>query len=68
MSRNSTYGESFGSEVSKLARSIIGNAGNISNEDLEVLKFLAYKGSFESSRAVIIDKDSKLNNLIKEKK
>jgi len=68
MSRNSTYGESFGNEVSKYARSIIGNAGNISSEDLEVLKFLAYKGSFESSRVVIIDKDSKLNNLIKEKK
>jgi hypothetical protein len=68
MARNSTYGDSHGSEISKYARAIIGNAGNISKEEVEILKFLAYKGSFESQRVVIIDKDSKLNNLIKEKK
>ena len=27
MARNSTYGESHGSEISKYARAIIGNAG-----------------------------------------
>lgn len=67
MARNSTYGSFYGSEVSKYARSIIGNAGNITQEELEILKFLAYKGSFEDRKVVIIDKDSKLNNLLQKK-
>jgi len=67
MARNSTYGSFHGSEVSKYARSIIGNAGNITQEELEILKFLAYKGSFEDRKVVIIDKDSKLNNLLQKK-
>jgi hypothetical protein len=68
MSKESIYGSSHGSEVCKLARSIIGNAGHITNEEVEVLRFLAYKGDFESKRAVIINKDSKINNLLKEQK
>lgn len=56
MARNSTYGSFHGSEVSKYARSIIGNAGNITQEELEILKFLAYKGSFEDRKVIFAKK------------
>ena len=52
MATNSTYGSFHGSEVSKYAKSIIGNAGNITQEELEILKFLAYKGSFEDKKVI----------------
>lgn len=68
MARNSGFGKYHGSEIQKYARAIIGNASHITNDEVEILKFLAYKGSFENKRVVIIDKDSKLNNLLKEKK
>ena len=56
MAKNSTFGNFHGSEVSKYARSIMGNAGNISMEELEILKFLAYKGSYEDKKVVLIGK------------
>lgn len=60
MAKNSTFGNFHGSEVSKYARSIMSNAGNISMEELEILKFLAYKGSYEDKKVVLIGKDSKI--------
>lgn len=68
MAKESIYGQSHGNEVCKLARSIIGNAGHITNEEVEILRFLAYKGDHEYKRVVIINKDSKINNLLKEQK
>lgn len=68
MAKNSIYGDFQKDEIVKYSRAIIGNIGHITNEEIEILKFLAYKGSFEDKRVVIIDKDSKLNNLLKEKK
>lgn len=56
MARNSTYGSFHGSELSKYARSIVGNAGNITQEELEILKFLAYKGSFEDRKVIFAKK------------
>jgi hypothetical protein len=62
MSKNSIYGPSHGSEVGTLCRKIIGNAGYITLEEVEVLRFLAHKGDFEDNKVVLIAKDSKLNN------
>lgn len=59
MAKNSTYGNFHGNEVSKYSRSIIGNAGNITQEELEILKFLAYKGSYEDKKIILIDKEKK---------
>lgn len=56
MAKNSIYGSFHGSEVSKYARSIMSNAGNISMEELEILKFLAYKGSFEKREVILREK------------
>ena len=68
MARNSIYGNSHKDEIVKYSRAIIGNIGHITNEEIEILKFLAYKGSFEEEKIVKIDVKSKLNNLLKEKK
>ena len=57
MARNGTYGEFFGKEVSKYARAIISNAGNISNEELKILEFLAYKGSYEDKKVGFIEEN-----------
>lgn len=56
MARNSTYGTHHGSEVMKYARSIMGNAGNITQNEVEILKFLAYKGSYDDKEIILKEK------------
>lgn len=54
MARNSIFGSSHSEEIQKLSRSIIGNAGHITESDLKVLRFLAYKGSFEKQKVKLV--------------
>jgi hypothetical protein len=57
MAKNSIYGVSHGSEVSQLSRSIIGNAGYLTKEDIEVLRFLAYKGDNEKQKVKLVSNE-----------
>ena len=51
-----------------LIRSLFSNIPFLTMEDLDVLEFLGNKGFYDDRKAVLIKKDSKLNNLLQEKK
>ena len=56
MAKNSIYGDFQKDEIVKYSRAIIGNIGHITNEEIEILKFLAYKGSFEKKEVILKEK------------
>jgi hypothetical protein len=55
MAKNSTYGGSWGTEVAKLCRDIMSNSGHIDKDDLEILRFLSCKGSYEDKKVGFIE-------------
>lgn len=49
-------------------RNLFHNIPFLTEEDLEIIEFLGKKGFHDDKRVVLIDKKSKLNNLLTEKK
>ena len=52
---------------SSIIRQLFDNINFLDENDLKILEFLGKKGLYEDKKVVIIDKDSKLNNLLQKK-
>lgn len=52
---------------SSIIRQLFDNINFLDENDLKILEFLGKKGLYEDKKVVIIDKDSRLNNLLQKK-